>query len=397
MKIIPLYLPQYHSIPENDLMWGPGYTDWDTIKKGSVLIEGQYQPRIPQNNNYYNLLDDSVKKWQIELAKEFGVYGFCAYHYWFNGKLVLEKPMEQYLVNKDLDFPFFFCWANHNWDNAWDVSKNSKPKTLLVQDYRDLADIKKHFDYMLPFFKDERYMKEDGKPIFMIYNPLRVDYKYLKKMKEDWNDLAISAGFKGVVFAYQWGAALMTMGKKRRSLFEYGTEYLPSLVDFVEQTSRQLITREVVRKVGVKLQKPFGNLMYRLRFQQHISDDGVKTVLSYDEVWEKALNINHKYHNIVPGAFTDWDNTPRHLHNGKVILGSTPEKFQNYLSQQIKRAKCMKKDAILVFAWNEWAEGGYLEPDEKNGTGYLEAIKNALIENDELKDYRECRSVFENE
>lgn len=398
MKIIALYLPQYHSIPENDMMWGKDYTDWVCLKKGEKLIDEQYQPRIPLNKNYYDLLKPETKAWQINLAKKYGVYGFCAYHYWFNGKLVLEKPMEQYLEDKSLDLPFFFCWANHNWDNAWDVSKHSKPKTLLVQDYKDMSDIKNHFDYMLPFFKDERYMKENGKPVFCIYNPLRVELKYLKLMKKQWDELARENGFEGICFTYQWGAALFTMGRSRRDIFDYGFEYLPSLVDFADKKPIELAYRELVRKVGTKLQKYFGEWMFKYRFQSHISDEGVKTVLSYDDVWERALSINYKkYNNIIPGAFTDWDNTPRHHHNGKVIMGSTPEKFKKYLQRQIIRSKNMGKDAILIFAWNEWAEGGYLEPDEKNGYGYLEAINSALKETNELKDYNKCRRIFQNE
>ena len=339
MKVIALYLPQYHCIPENDKWWGENYTEWTSLKKGEVLIEGQYQPRVPLNSNYYNLLDKDVQRWQVQLAHQYGIYGFCAYHYWFNGKLLLEKPMENYLEDKSLDLPFFFCWANNNWDNSWEVSKNSSPKTLIIQDFTNFDGIVDHFNYMLPFFKDSRYMKDRNRPVFSIYNPLRIDYKYLRKMVETWNKLARVNGFDGICFCYQWGAALYTMSAKRRNLFDYGFEYLPSLVDFSEVSKMSLLIREFKRKVGTILQKISGKFVYNIQHKQIIPIDGVKTVLDYDKVWNKALQLKYQMKNIVPGAFTDWDNTPRHHHNGKVILGSTPAKFEKYMDLQIKKAK----------------------------------------------------------
>lgn len=160
MKILALYLPQFHAIPENDEWWGKGFTEWVNVKKARPLFEGHYQPRIPLNENYYNLLDNSVKKWQIDLAKEHGIYGFCVYHYWFCGKKLLEKPMEQYLADKSLDFPFCFCWANEHWSNAWVSGEN---KILMAQNFEDREDWDNHFYYMLPFFQDERYIKRRRK------------------------------------------------------------------------------------------------------------------------------------------------------------------------------------------------------------------------------------------
>lgn len=151
MKVIAFYLPQFHEIPENNEWWGKGFTEWVNVKKAKPLYRGQNQPRVPLQRNYYNLEDVSVQEWQVELAKKYGVYGFCMYHYWFNGHLLLEKPVEQYLKNNKLDLPFCLCWANENWTNVWAAGGN---KILISQTYGDKNEWKKHFDYFLPFFKD---------------------------------------------------------------------------------------------------------------------------------------------------------------------------------------------------------------------------------------------------
>ena len=168
MKVIAFYLPQFHEIAENNEWWGEGFTEWVNVKNAKPLTKNHNQPHVPLNNNYYNLLNDDVKKWQIDLAKEYGIYGFCMYHYWFNGHLLLEKPVEQFLKNKELDFPFCLCWANENWTNVWAAEGN---KILISQTYGDQEEWERHFEYFLPFFKDNRYIKEDGCPLLVIYKP----------------------------------------------------------------------------------------------------------------------------------------------------------------------------------------------------------------------------------
>ena len=394
MKLIALYLPQYHVIPENEKWWGKGYTEWDTLKKGKTLIKGQKQPRVPLDSNYYNLLNPDTLISQCELAKKYGIYGFCVYHYWFNGRLLLEKPMEIFLKTPSADIPIFFCWANHNWDNTdWKMDKSDKRRNLIFQDYKK-DDIDEHFKYMLPFFKDERYMKENNKPIFCIYNPLRVPFRYLKKMIKRWNDLAKKEGFDGVVFTFQWSAALFSLSKKAKKLFDYEFEYLPSAVSYAKAARSKLIVRKIVRFFGNSINKLFPNLVLKLQKKDSEKKDGMKEVLYYESVWEEALKLNYKENNVIPGAFTDWDNSPRYGRNAKVILGSSPELFKKYLIKQINRAKIMEKDAIIVFAWNEWTEGGHLEPDEDNKYGYLESVYEALKETDELISKNKFERIF---
>lgn len=157
MKVIAFYLPQFHETPENNEWWGQGFTEWNNMKAAKPLFEGHNQPRIPLNNNYYNLLDEKTLEWQTKIAREHGVYGFCCYHYWFGSKMLLEKPMEIYLKDKNCDLPFCFCWANETWTNAWAAETESDRKTLIKQEYGDKEEWERHFQYLLPFFKDERY------------------------------------------------------------------------------------------------------------------------------------------------------------------------------------------------------------------------------------------------
>ena len=220
MRIIAFYLPQFHNIPENDEWWGDGFTEWVNVKKAEPIYEGHEQPRVPLDGNYYNLLDDDVKIWQAELAKKYGIYGFCYYHYWFNGKLLLEKPMEQMLENKKVDLPFCVCWANEPWTRAWVGEK----KVLIGQEYGTEKEWKEHFDYMLPFFRDDRYIKEDNRPLYVIYRPEIIPC--LQEMLALWDKLAKENGFDGMCFAYQ-NIDFDLLKDKDDSMFTYNIEFQP--------------------------------------------------------------------------------------------------------------------------------------------------------------------------
>lgn len=375
MKIIAFYLPQFHNIPENDEWWGDGFTEWVNVKKAKPIFDGHNQPRVPLNHNYYNLLDDDVKIWQADLAKKYGVYGFCYYHYWFDGKLLLEKPMEQMLENKKVDIPFCICWANEPWTRAW----VGETKTLIPQKYGSKKEWKEHFDYLLPFFKDPRYILDEGKPLVVIYRPEIIDV--LNDMLDYWNELAKNAGFEGLKFAYQSvGMDELPKNKRNDSRFDYDIEFQPAYA-FTKLNKNTLpVLRKIKKVVSDFVEKRTG---LTLRF---IGSGKVAALnrVDYDKAWETILNTTPESIINVPGAFVDWDNTPRHGERGRVYIGKTPEKFEKYLSEQIRRAKNVyHKDMIFMYAWNEWAEGGYLEPDQTSGYAYLEAIKKALDENGE--------------
>ena len=366
VKIIPFYLPQYYETPENNDWWGKGFTEWVNVKNAKPLYTGHGQPKNPLNDNYYCLLDDSVKKWQINIAKENGVYGFCFYHYWFNGHLLLEKPIEQFLNNKELDFPFCLCWANPDWTKIW---AGQGSEVLIAQNYENIEDWERHFQYLLPFFKDPRYICEEGEPIFVIYAPEEIPnlsdlVKFLRRrIKEE--------GFSNIKLLYQY----YTSPKKDtqiRKIFDYKILFQP--VHAIHEIEDNGKMGSIIKFLHCA--NDFVNKKIHISLSDHVL--GVRKT-SYDLVWKKILSHSPIDEKDIPGAFVDWDNTPRRGKSGRVTIDATPEKFERYMKNLIfQTEKKYKTDYLFITAWNEWSEGSYLEPDKVNGYGYLNAIKNAL-------------------
>ncbi|OIJ21728.1 glycosyl transferase [Anaerobacillus alkalidiazotrophicus] len=355
MKLIAFYLPQFHAIPENDEWWGEGFTEWTNTKKAKQLFKGQYQPREPYDENYYNLLDDETKKWQVDLAKKYGIYGFCYYHYWFNGKMVLQKPLEQVLENKDIELPFCISWANEPWTRSWDGKTN---EVLLAQEYGDKEDWLTHFNYMLKFFKDDRYIKVNNKPILVIYKVESIPNHV--ELFEFWTNKAKENGLEGIYFI----ETLNGLQKKEVSnISEAVIQFEPN---YTIHHDRPLID---------KIQNKLKNLLMMPHKGSFIYNS-----MDYDITWKRILKRNMKVENkqVFLGAFVDWDNTARKGEKALVFNGANPEKFEKYLSQQIRKGKEDNSEFLFINAWNEWAEGTYLEPDNRNGFAYLEAVKKAV-------------------
>lgn len=372
MKIIAFYLPQYHRTKENDAWWGEGFTEWTSMKNAKSLYQDHYQPRIPLNNNYYDLSDIETMKWQAKIAKEHGVYGFCVYHYWFEGKQLLQKPMENYLADKTILFPYCFCWANETWTNAWAVN-DKNPKVLMKQTYGDKASWKKHFEYLLPFFKDKRYIKKDNKPLFVIYRPEQIEQ--LNEMLDFYDEMAKQNGFAGIDFASQQKDFHINK-KCDDSRFSYKIEYQPDLAQYDMKPWHQKSIDKMKDFILIFMQKYMGRSIRKIKNL---------TIVDYDKVWNAILKRSPKDKKMVPGAFVDWDNTPRYGKKGTVIQGATPQKFYHYMKKQIIHTrKDYNKEMIFLFAWNEWAEGGYMEPDQKYNYGYLKALKKALEDTNEF-------------
>ena len=377
MKIIAFYLPQFHTFPENDLWWGKGFTEWTNVKKAKPLFPGHNQPRVPLNKNYYDLTNVETLIWQANLARKYGIYGFCYYHYWFDGHMLMEKPMEIMLNNKAVDIPFCICWANENWTKAW--ADHSK-EVLISQTYGDKNDWKNHFEYFLPFFKDERYIYMDGKPVLVIYRPGLIPT--LREMLEYWNELAILNGLQGITYMYQHNT-YNHKNDRNGDLFSYAIEHQPGRIKEYQKNrpkrEQQWFTPKIVLKKIL-------NIMVN---KCSIKQTKMSTIwYDYDDAWKRILDIKPQDSKMIPGAFVDWDNSPRYGGRASLYLGVTPEKFEKYLSLQIKHAKDKyQKDIMFLFAWNEWGESGYLEPDEKNGYRMLEAVRQALIETNEFPDW----------
>jgi len=346
IKLIAFYLPQFHEIPENNAWWGHGFTEWMNTKKAISLFQDHYQPREPYEQYYYDLTEASARNWQAELAKSYGIYGFCYYHYWFKGKMLLEKPLQEVLASKDPNFPFCLSWANEPWTRRWDGSEN---EVLMPQDYGNEDDWQEHFDYLKHVFSDDRYIKVEGKPLFLIYRPQIIPE--CEKMLSFWDDLAKEHGFNGIYFIETLnGFPKMEQIKNFHAAVEFEPHYTMALGE-ADNAWRERQTYE----------------------------NTTKLVLDYDSVWSSILNRTPAKPNTIPGAYVDWDNTARLGKNATIYTGSTPEKWQEYLTKQLIRAREVHNSEFLfINAWNEWAEGAYLEPDNKYGFDYLQGVKNAL-------------------
>lgn len=363
VKILAMYLPQYHVIPENSRFWGDGFTDWVSVKKATPLFDGHIQPRGPLNDYYYDLSNAETVKWQVELAKEYGIYGFGIYHYWFSNDVqLLTKPAEILLRNQEFNIPFFFAWDNASWrrtwsklrGNAWaplsdDEQKGkSDEKSSILVEYKlgEKPDWKKHFEYLLEFFNDSRYIKVDGKPLFSIYN-----YSpKIEEMAEYWNELAIENGFEGMFFLYK--KSVLNQFPKEHNNFNYEPTFSGFGDGWRVWAFKALSMLNIIKRIGP--------IKY-----------------SYDSTWEKIIATAKK--RISPnewhGAFVSYDDTPRRGKQGRLFIGDTPEKFCHYMKQLIEICKTQNKEFILLTAWNEWGEGAMLEPSNKDGYKYLEVIR----------------------
>lgn len=367
MKILAFYLPQFHQIPENDKWWGTGFTEWTNVKSAKPNFNGHNMPRVPLDNNYYNLLDSNTQKWQAQLAKEYGIYGFVYYHYWYEEGMLLHKPAEIMLNHPEVDLPFCFCWANHHWTKAW-VNKSNT--ILRKQTYGDENEWRKHFNYLLPFFKDKRYIKIDNKPLLIIY---LTSIPCFNEMHKCWEVLAKENGFDGLYILNQQNIGTEISDSTRGGLYDGGIEYQPG------RAMNEFRDKHNVSFQATRLMSHVGDVFPAIR--------GKWTTMHYDfdKLWKLILNEDPIDVYSFPGAFVDYDNTPRRKNRSTVVIGSNPDKFESYLSKQIARARDIyNKDYLFLFAWNEWGESGYLEPDKKFGYGNLEAIKRALEENNEF-------------
>lgn len=364
MKIIAFYLPQFHTIPENDEWWGKGFTDWINVKKAKPIFNGHLQPRVPLNNNYYDLSKEDTLKWQADLMNHYNIFGLCFYHYWFNGKLLLEKPSEILLKSKEIPMNFCFSWANEPWARTWDGKAH---QVIMPQYYGKEKEWIDHFNYLLPFFRDKRYIKENNSPMFIIYKSQSI--KDLKGMMTLWNKLACEAGFNGIHF-------VETIRDKQLDIrnlpFKARVEFEP----FHTLTRQNILTINIkrIRRYSLKVINKILHLSIPLNRPFDFIDVAKKSI-------EYASPIG-----TYGGVFMGWDNTPRRGLASTIVLPPSKQEFKNYLKEKIEQThNIYKTNYVFINAWNEWAEGTMLEPDINFSYQYLEAISECL-KNIEVKE-----------
>lgn len=355
-KVIAFYLPQYHPIPENDNWWGKGFTEWTNVGKAKPLFRGHYQPRIPADLGYYDLRVPETRKAQADMAREYGIEGFCYWHYWFgNGKRLIERPFNEVLNSKEPNFPFCLAWANETWKGFSHGLKNRD--ILIEQKYPGVEDYKLHFNEVLKAFKDSRYIQVDGKPLFVIYKPL--DNKEINVFINVWRKLAIENGLKGIYF----------IGQSANSKFSI-EDILKTGVDGVNTVrldNYQLNYRSFANKIAIHARK------YLRGVPQSYS---YKTVSKY--FFETEID---KREDIFPTLITGWDHSPRSHKEALVLTDYTPDSFERTVKEvvNIVKDKSPENRIIFVKSWNEWAEGNYLEPDMRWGKKFLEVLKKYIL------------------
>jgi hypothetical protein len=354
LKLFAFYLPQFHPISENDEWWGKGFTEWTNVTKAKSLYPGHLQPKLPSELGFYDLRVPEVMKEQARLAKTHGVNGFAFYHYWFgNGKVLLDLPIRNLLNDPSIEIEYCLCWTNESWKGTWHGAGN---RLLIQQEYPGEEDYIRHFDYLLPFLKDSRYLRIDSKPVLQVYRPESIPdvqlflntftkmalkngldgiYFLAVRTSTEWNQ--ISSGFEGMVF----------------DNFSKINKYIKN--SFSSSLHRIVWNNPLIRKI------------FKLPKTIHYS-----TIRKCLEDFPEESQID-----FFPLAQVNWDNTARAKEFGSLFLGESPSAFGEHLKACMLRA-CQnpnEKRIVFIRAWNEWAEGNYLEPDQINGRGYLEVIK----------------------
>lgn len=362
-RVIAMYLPQYHPIPENDAVWGKGFTEWTNVGRAKPLFRGHYQPRVPADLGYYDLRMPEVREAQAELAREAGIEGFMYWHYWFgNGKMALERPFKEVVESGHPDFPFCVGWGNHSWKtDQWQEAKVDYKKQTFIfeQTYPGDDDIIAHFNYLLSAFKDKRYIKVEGKPLFAIWAPNDIpDFPHFKEM---WNKLAIENGLNGIYI----------VGLTRNCDIKHKLDIGLDAVILGDQWRAEETVKSYFTKAMLN--------MISKRFPSYAP----LNVYQYKSIIKNIYTDNDKLENVFPTIFPNWDRSPRSGRRAVIYTGSTPNLFQEHVKDALDLIKDKQDEHKIIFlrSWNEWAEGNYMEPDLKFGKGYLDALKNVLVEN----------------
>lgn len=365
-KLIAFYLPQYHPIKENNKWWGTGFTEWTNVVQAHPLFKGHHQPHIPADLGFYDLRLEETRAEQAKLATEYGISGFCYYHYWFNGKLLLDYPLSKMLKSGVPNFPFCLCWANENWTRAWD---GLDKQVLIAQNYTNQDD-ENHIFWFINVFKDTRYIKIDGKPILLIY---RIDnIPNVAEMINKWKITTKSAGFSGLyiiavknVFINNTDEEILKLG------FDAIVDFQPNRVDFPSPSGLRDLAYYSARKFLPE--KLYQHLKLSVSTYHKVNYDAM-----IDKIMGKTWSDQYQK---FPTVFPSWDNTARRK-TPTIIQNDNPLKYKQWLSHGIQQVKKYKENEQFVFinAWNEWAEGCHLEPDALNKRTYLEMTKKALEE-----------------
>jgi hypothetical protein len=343
VKTLAYYLPQYYPFDENDEWWGAGFTEWANVVRAKPHYAGHDQPRIPTELGFYDLRVRKTRERQAELARAYGIDGFCYYYYWFGGRRIMDEVIDDIVASGSPDFPFCICWANETWSRRWDGSEHE----VLISQPHDIPNDAAFIHSVLPLFDDPRYITVDGAPLLLVYRPgLLEDATATVKA---WRAASAAAGHPSIHLCM-----VQTFGAEdpRTLGFDSACEFPPHNV-IAPHAPRDTIGET----------------------------DHTGNIYSYPDTLTSVMSKANPPYRIFPGVMTGWDNTPRRKNNSTIFHGASPEIYETWLDSAIRRAQTSADGAdaiVFINAWNEWAEGAYLEPDQTHGRAYLEATLRAV-------------------
>lgn len=351
-QLLAFYLPQFHPIPENDAWWGRGFTEWTNVVAARPLFPGHHQPHLPADLGFYDLRLPEARQAQADLAREYGVSAFCYYHYWFNGRRLLGRPIDEVLASGRPDFPFLMCWANEPWTRAWD---GLNEQVLMPQAYSE-EDDRRHARWLATAFRDERYFRVDGKPLFLVYRASQLPDA--SRTASIWREEAERLGV-GEIYLCRVESFVDERSDPASIGFDAAVEFQPDWANLGPPRPSSRGVREALRS----RRSPSALRVY-----------------GYADVVDRMIARPDQDYRRFACVTPSWDNTARQGHGGVVLHGSEPGQYERWLRDAVARSAASGSGDRIVFvnAWNEWAEGSHLEPDRHHGLGFLEATQRVV-------------------
>ncbi len=354
-RLISFYLPQFYPTKENDEWWQKGFTEWTNVGNAKPLFRGHYQPRVPADLGYYDLRVPEVREEQAQMAREAGIEGFCYWHYWFNGRRLLDRVFREVVESGKPDFPFCLCWANHSWyQKTWDSTKPDK--LLIEQTYPGEQDYIAHFNAMLPAFKDKRYIRVNGKLLFGFFSAVDISNEQFEIFSKTWNRLAYEHGLEGFEF--------------------FGFTFEADKYDAIVEKGFNSVTIDYTKE-----------MLHDTSFAMNVVKRLCRSITNRpNKVYDYQSYVNHVLQNfdlkkkVYPCIVPNFDHSPRSGNRGFILHNSTPQKWGSLCSKVFEMCSTRPHEENLIFikAWNEWGEGNYLEPDLKFGKEYISFLRTAI-------------------
>lgn len=354
IKPVAIHLPQFHPFPENDTWWGKGFTEWTNVTKAKPLFKGHHQPHLPADLGFYDLRLEEARLAQIAMAREFGIFGFCYYHYWFNGKRLMQEPLDRMRANTREDFPYMLCWANENWTRSWD----GQEKEILIAQQYSAKDDTNHIRFLCEnFFNDNRYIKVDNKPAFLFYRPQLLPN--IKQTIDTWREESFKLGHGELYLGYSQSFGYSPDPKDLG--FDFAIEFHPNFGNLPSQE--------------------FAPFLEKIRYKLNIGGKHFyeNRIIDYRKYVHKQVSKGFQ-DGVYPGLTPGWDNSARRKSGSTIFINSNPTDYGSWLKYILTNYPWSKEDKNFLFinAWNEWAEGNHLEPCRKWGLDFLKTTRDAL-------------------